>query len=214
MFGLSARADLYHRLTHRVFGPLHRRIVTDVTAAAANATSTTSVPPPSRTGPAGVGRVLDVGTGPGRLAVAIAHAAPHLHVDGVDLSPAMIAAARRDCAAAGLAERVTFEVADVGRLPYPDATFDLVVSSMSLHHWSDPRAGMRDLLRVVRPDGQIWIYDARPALRRGVTAARAALPDHRGPIDQVADRAVRVEPIRTGRFPIALLGRIVVHRPG
>lgn len=77
MFGLSARADLYHRLTHRVFGPLHRRIVTDVT---------TSAPP-------GTGRILDAGTGPGRVPLTIAHAAPRLRIDGIDLSPAMIAAA-------------------------------------------------------------------------------------------------------------------------
>jgi hypothetical protein len=50
MFGLSAHADLYHRLTHRVFGKLHRRIVRDVITAS----------------PSGTGRILDVGTGPGR----------------------------------------------------------------------------------------------------------------------------------------------------
>jgi ubiquinone/menaquinone biosynthesis C-methylase UbiE len=71
----------------------------------------------------------------------------------------MIAAARRDCTAAGLDHRVTFEIADVASLPYPDATFDLVVSSMSLHHWADPPAAMRELRRVLRDAGQIWIYE-------------------------------------------------------
>jgi ubiquinone/menaquinone biosynthesis C-methylase UbiE len=187
MFGLSAHADLYHRLTHRLFGPLHRQIVTDV----------------STTAPTGTGRILDVGTGPGRVPLAIAHTAPQLSIDGIDLSPAMIASARRACTAAGLDERVTFEVADVTGLPYPDATMDLVISSMSLHHWADPPTAMRDLRRVLRPQGQVWIYDARPALRRGVIAAHAAFPDH----------TVRVEPIRTGRFPIALLGRLLIRQP-
>ena len=186
MFGLSAHADLYHRLTHRLFGPLHRRIVTDITA----------------TTPPGSVRILDAGTGPGRLPLAIAQAAAHLRIDGVDLSPAMIAAARRDCTAAGLDARVTFEVADVAGLPYPDATFDLVVSSMSLHHWADPPAAMRDLRRVLRPAGQIWIYDARPVLRRGVIAARATFPHHR----------VQTEAVRTGWLPIAVLGRLLVRR--
>jgi ubiquinone/menaquinone biosynthesis C-methylase UbiE len=183
MFGLSAHADLYHRLTRRVFGPLHRRIITDVATAAPN------------------GRILDVGTGPGRLPLAVAHAAPHVHIDGVDLSPAMIAAARIACTADGLDQRVTFEIADVASLPYPDATFDLVISSMSLHHWSNPPAAMRELRRVVRTPGEIWIYDARPALRRGVTATHATFPDH----------TVRVEPIRTSRFPIALYGRLLIQ---
>jgi ubiquinone/menaquinone biosynthesis C-methylase UbiE len=154
--------------------------------------------------PTGTGRILDVGTGPGRVPLAIAHAAAHLRIDGIDLSPAMIAAARRDCTAAGLDERVTFEVADAADLPYPDATFDLIISSMSLHHWADPPAVMCDLRRALRPAGQIWVYDARPALRRGVTAAHAAFPDH----------AVQAEAVRTGRFPIAVLGRLVVCQLG
>jgi SAM-dependent methyltransferase len=88
-----------------------------------------------------------------RVPLAIAHAAPQLRIDGIDLSPAMIAAAQRDCTAAGLDQRVTFEVADVAGLPYPDAMFDLVASSMSLHHWSDPSAAMRDLRRGPAPAG-------------------------------------------------------------
>jgi len=66
--------------------------------------------------------------------LAVARAAPQPRIDGVDLSPAMVAAARRDRAAAGLAERVTFQVADVAALPHPDATSDLISSSLSLHH--------------------------------------------------------------------------------
>jgi ubiquinone/menaquinone biosynthesis C-methylase UbiE len=187
MFGLAAHAQLYHRLTHRVFGPLHRRIATDVTTAA----------------PAGTSRILDVGTGPGRVPLAIARAAPQLHIDGIDLSPAMVAAAQQAATADGLAERVTFAVADVAALPYPDATFDLIISSLSLHHWTDPQSAIRELRRVLAPAGQVWIYDARPALRRGVTAAHATFPDS----------AVRVQAIRTGRLPIALAGRIVLHQP-
>ncbi len=138
------------------------------------------------------------------MPLALAQAAPQLRIDGIDLSAAMVTAARRDCTAAGLAERVSFEVADVASLPYPNAAFHLVISSMSLHHWSDPPAAMSELRRVLDPNGQIWIYDARPALRRGVTAATAAFPDH----------ILRVEPIHTGRFPIALLGRLLVCPPG
>jgi ubiquinone/menaquinone biosynthesis C-methylase UbiE len=187
MFGLAAHAELYHRLTHRVFGPLHRRIVTDVTTAA----------------PAGTGRVLDVGTGPGRIPLAIARAAGQLRLDGIDLSPAMVAAARRARTAAGLTDRVTFEVGDVARLPYPEASFDLIISSLSLHHWTDPTAGIRELRRVLAPAGQIWIYDARPALRRAVTAAHATFPRS----------DIRVEAVRTGRLPFAVAGRLLLRQP-
>ena len=74
------------------------------------------------------------------------------------------------------AKAVTFTVADAAALPFPDATFDLVVSTISQHHWSDPGAGLRELNRVLRPEAQAWIYDFRLALRRAQTAARTASP--------------------------------------
>lgn len=73
---------------------------------------------------------------------------------------------------------------------------------MSLHNWSNPTAAMHQLRRVVRPAGQIWIYDARLALRRGASAARTAFP---------AD-AVRQETVHTGRLPINLVGRLLIER--
>lgn len=178
MFGLAGHARLYHWITGRWFGAMYRRIAADVAAA-------------------GLGdgaRVLDAGTGPGRVPLAIARALPRVRVDGVDLSAAMVAEARRACDAAGLTGRVTFTEADVAALPFQDATFDLIVSSMSLHHWADPAAGVRELRRVLRPGGRIWIYDARVALRRGEVPG---VPSHR-------------EPVRTGRLPVRLVGRLVM----
>jgi ubiquinone/menaquinone biosynthesis C-methylase UbiE len=113
----------------------------------------------------------------------------------------MIEHASHAAAAAGLSNRVTFVVGDVADLPYPDHTFDLIVSSMSQHHWTNPTVGLRELRRVLRPGGRIWIYDARIALRRAATAAHAAFPT----------QAVRRETIRTGRLPISLLGRLVLE---
>jgi ubiquinone/menaquinone biosynthesis C-methylase UbiE len=146
------------------------------------------------------GSVSDVGTGPGRVPLAIARDAPQLGIDGIDRSPAMVAAAQRAGTAAGLADRVTFEVAE---LPCPDAGLDLVISSLSLHHWSDPHAALRELRRVFAPAGQVWIYDAGPAVRRGVAAAHATFPGS----------AVRVEAGRTGRLPFAVAGRLLLHQP-
>jgi ubiquinone/menaquinone biosynthesis C-methylase UbiE len=50
-------------------------------------------------------------------------------------------------------------VGDVTRLPFGDASFDLIVSSLSLHHWDDPGAARPELARVLRPGGRIVIYD-------------------------------------------------------
>jgi len=111
----------------------------------------------------------------------------------------MIAYARQATVNAGLDDRLTFTVGDVADLPYADGTFDLVVSSMSQHHWGDVRAGVREIRRVLRPAGQAWIYDARIALHRATSAAR----------DLAGARGASAAPVRTGRLPIRLVGRLV-----
>lgn len=137
---------------------LRARIVTDVTAA--------NLPEGAR--------VLDAGTGPGRLPIEIAAALPRLRLDGVDLAPQMIEYARQRPGAGNVA----FAVADVADLPFPDATFDLIVSSLSQHHWDVPEQGVRELRRVLRPGGQLWIYDIRWTLTRSAAAARTVFdPD-------------------------------------
>ena len=144
-FGAFAHADRYDRVTRHKLRRMRARIVADVAAA--------ELEPGAR--------ILDAGTGPGRLPLAIAAALPQVTVGTIDLSPEMIEQARRNAAGHG---RVTFTVADVARLPFADETFDVVVSSLSQHHWVDPESGLRDLHRVLRPGGRLWIYDLRWAL--------------------------------------------------
>jgi len=105
------------------------------------------------------GQVLDVGCGPGRLAVHLARQAPGLTVTGIDISSDMIELARRRAEVSNLSDRVHFQVADVGALPFPDNQFDLVVSTLSLHHWPDPVRGLVEIRRVLKPAGQACIYD-------------------------------------------------------
>jgi ubiquinone/menaquinone biosynthesis C-methylase UbiE len=98
--------------------------------------------------------VLDVGTGPGVLLVELARRRPDLRLTGVDLSADMIAAAARN-----LGDRADVRAADVTDLPFEDGTFDLVVSSLSLHHWDDPAGAVPELARVLRTGGRVLIYD-------------------------------------------------------
>ena len=110
--------------------------------------------------------VLDAGTGTGRHAIRLA--ARGARVTAVDFSDRMLAKAR---AKAG-ADRVRFENHDVTRrLPYPDASFDRVLSALVLEHVADVAAFFRELGRVTRPDGRIVVTAMHPAMfLRGVSA--------------------------------------------
>jgi ubiquinone/menaquinone biosynthesis C-methylase UbiE len=207
MYGMARHAGWYDRHAGILAGPLYRRVVRDVVAAGL---------------PSGA-VVLDVGTGPGRVPKMIAAARPDLSVHGIDLSAEMIArataiaatsdsaasdsdsaaSAASDSAAGPLAgaQPVRFQVADVAALPFADGSVDLVVSSISQHHWEDPAAGLRDVLRVLRPGAQAWIYDLRPALRHPERMTGALVAE------------VRLESPLTGTSRFNPIGRLVLRRP-
>ena len=105
--------------------------------------------------PPGPLHALDVGCGTGFLSLELA-ARGH-RVVGVDLAPAMLEAAGRKAAVQGLAAR--FETADAEQLPYPDKSFDLVISRHVLWTLPHPEAAIADWLRVLRPGGRLAIID-------------------------------------------------------
>jgi ubiquinone/menaquinone biosynthesis C-methylase UbiE len=97
---------------------------------------------------------LDVGTGTGTLALALAPLVRE--VVGIDIVPAMLAHARR--AAEGV-PNLSFVEGDLLRLPYEDESFDLVVTSRTIHHVRWPEIAVAEMARVARTRGKVLVVD-------------------------------------------------------
>lgn len=101
-------------------------------------------------------RVLDAGCGAGHTAFIFAPAVRE--VVAYDLTAPMLAQVQQNAAARGLTNIVT-ELGDVANLPFADATFDVVVSRYSAHHWGKPLAALQEFVRVLKPNGQFILSD-------------------------------------------------------
>ena len=133
-------APTYERSTMQrwLFGPVHARMLDLLTA------SGPSMSP---------GRVVDVGCGTGRLLRTVAERWPQAELIGVDAAAGMVAQARR------LNPKARFENAVAESLPLPDASADLVLSSISFHHWADQAKGVVEVGRILRPGGWFCLAD-------------------------------------------------------
>ncbi len=172
-------AALYHAISHRLLlGSLLERIAADVAAAA----------------PDGA-RVLEVGCGPGRLSILLARR-HGLDVTGLDLDPAMVERARANTARSARHDgrEPSFLVGDVASLAFPDQSFDLVVSTLSMHHWADPVAGLAEIGRVLRPGGRALVWD----FRAGRVPLHGHLPD---PVEHASGSPLRVVTATPWRWP-------------
>lgn len=111
-------------------------------------------------------RVLDAGCGTGRAMTALrAAVGPSGTVLGADLTPQMLAAARD----AGRGAQGALLLADVARLPLRDGALDAVFAAGLIAHLPDPGANLRELARVVRPDGRLALFHP---IGRAALAAR------------------------------------------
>lgn len=189
MLGLARHAGWYDSVPGRLARPLYRRVAGDVADGQL---------------PAGA-LVLDVGTGPGRVPSLIATGCLDLQVEGIDPSLEMIDRAVQNAAAEGeSSERLRYTVGDVAHLPLPDNSVDLMVSTLSLHHWVDVPAGLDEIRRVLRPGSQAWIYDIRWVLDR----ASAGLPAGglTGSVERLGRHAA--DPVGSSIVLNALIGRL------
>lgn len=114
----------------------------------------------------GQGQALDIGTGQGALAVALAIRFPGARVVGIDPWAAdwaySQAACERNARALGVEDRVRFERASAATLPFEDGSMDAVVSHFVFHEVKDgggPQAALKEAVRVLRPGGVLSVQD-------------------------------------------------------
>ena len=100
--------------------------------------------------------VLDIACGPGLITCVIAQVARH--VTGIDITPAMIEQARARQQSKGLTN-VEWQVGDVLPLPFAAASFSVVFTRYSFHHFLDPKAVLAEMVRVCKPGGKVAVVD-------------------------------------------------------
>ena len=112
------------------------------------------------------GRILDVATGTGDLAIAMARRIRDVQVLGVDLSEQMLAVARRKIEARGLDGRIVLDRGDAERLAVADASVDVATVAFGVRNFGDLGAGLRELARTIQPGGKVVILEfSRPRNR-------------------------------------------------
>jgi ubiquinone/menaquinone biosynthesis C-methylase UbiE len=116
--------------------------------------------------------ILEIGPGPGHLAERLLASLPDARWTGLDIDADMLEHARRRAAAGGFADRSETVQGDVAALPFPGASFDLVVSSLSAHHWPDAEGGFREIRRVLRPGQPALVYDLPATWAHAETGSR------------------------------------------
>ena len=169
-------------------------------------------------------RILEAGCGTGILTMALLHRFPNAHLDAIDLSPAMLAEARRIFPRE---ERITWIAADAvhyrGAVPY-----DLIVSNCALH-WIDPLLeGLYNLVAQLRPGGRLIFSIMLHGTLDELHSARLRVAPHKPPqgrlprINEVADSlelcGARIlestEEIQTGAYPSATEMLRILHDLG
>lgn len=111
----------------------------------------------TRTGLGG-GTFIDVACGPGLLSKGLGERGRGIRVVGVDVSDHALALARKNCRSLS---NVSFKKGSVYRLPFVSGSADAVICKDSLHHFDNPSKAIREMLRVTRPGGYVFIQDLR-----------------------------------------------------
>ncbi|MEX2186996.1 MAG: methyltransferase domain-containing protein [Pirellulales bacterium] len=97
--------------------------------------------------------ILDLGAGTAQIPIKLCRRDPTVRVVAVDAAASMLAVAQKNVAAAGLADRIELVLADAKRLPFPSASFPVVISNSIVHHIAEPAGGLAEAVRVAENGG-------------------------------------------------------------
>jgi len=157
--------------------------------------------------------VLDVGCGTGSLTLTAKAVAGAGDVHGIDPAPEMIEVSRRKAARKRV--EIDFRVGVIEQLPFDDGAFDVVLSSLMLHHLPDDlkRRGLAEVARVLKPGGRFFAVDMAPGsgggfLSRGL--ARHFIHRHAGDLASLAQTLADAgfRDVATGKMSVPFLGYI------
>lgn len=103
--------------------------------------------------------VLDIGTGTARIPLIMAQLRPQWQIIGIDLAESMIKLGKQNVEKEGKSQQITLDLIDGKKTPYEDHTFDLVVSNSLVHHIPSPLELLKEINRIVKPQGTVLIRD-------------------------------------------------------
>ncbi len=113
-----------------------------------------------------IGTLVDLGCGTGHLIVQIASKFPILTLFGVDISSEILEKAKNRASVEGFEDRIDFKVGDAEEMPFQDDSIDMIVSTLSLHHWAEPVQILQEIHRILKPAGKFLIFDFRRDARK------------------------------------------------
>lgn len=102
------------------------------------------------------GRLLDVGTGPGRLLAEINRKLPRLELSGLDISEAMLLVAEKNLQHF---ENIDLRQGNITRTEYQDSFFDCIVTTGSFYNWDKPVDGINEIFRILKPGNTAFIFE-------------------------------------------------------
>jgi ubiquinone/menaquinone biosynthesis C-methylase UbiE len=104
-------------------------------------------------------QILDVGTGTAQIPIAMCKRNNGLKITAIDLAESMLTLGNKNIQTARLEDSITLVQIDSKKMPYPDKSFDQVISNSIIHHIPNPLECFKEMIRVTKKDGLLFIRD-------------------------------------------------------